>query len=133
MLKIETFSFSLTLKSVAPYLKSLYEKHKSWFIRCFALTFTILCTFTLYGVGEPRPYHISVPRGFLNSLILNGPLWFSSFRWIRVRLKYLVALFVFLSSFGVFLATPWGWTLAFLSLIFHIAFIFSLIKSKEEL
>lgn len=133
MLKIETFGFSLNLKSVVLSMKNSYETQKSWFIRCFALAFTILCTFTLYDVGEPRPYHISVPRGFLNSLILNAPLWFSSFRWIRVRLKYLVALFVFLSSLGVFLATPWGWTLAFLSLIFHIGFIFSLIKSKEKL
>lgn len=133
MFKTEAFSFSLKVKSVILCMNSSYEDHKNWFIRGFALTFTVLCTFTLYDVGEPRPYYISLPRGFLNSLILNTPLWFSSFKWIRVRFKYLVAFFVFLSSLGVFLATPWGWTLAFLSLIFHIGFIFSLLKGKEKL
>ena len=110
-----------------------YREHKNWFIRGFALILTILCTFTLYLVGEPRPHHISIPRGFLNSLTLNAPLWLASFKWIRIKLKYLVVFLIFLSSLGVFLATPWGWIFAFLSLIFHTWLIFDIIKNKEVL
>ena len=108
-------------------------ENKNWAIRMIALVFTMLCSFTLYDVGEPRPYHISIPRGILNSLILNTPLWLASIKWVRVKLKYLIALMILLSSVGVFLATPWGWTIAILSLIFHLWLIYALVTSSEEL
>ena len=117
-------------------LKSIrvsYRMYQSCYIRGFALTLTILCTFTLYLVGEPRSYPIAIPRGFLNSLILNAPLWLASLQWVRVKLKYLISILIFFSSLGVFLATPWGWILAFLSLAFHFWFIADLIRSKESL
>lgn len=110
-----------------------YKENKSWVIRVIALVFTVLCTFTLYLVGEPRPYHIAIPRGFLNSLLLNAPLWLVSIKIIRVKFKYLIAILIFISSLGVFLATPWGWSIALMSLIFHWWFIFDLVKNKEEL
>ena len=97
------------------------------------MVLTVLCTFTLHLVGEPRPYHVAIPRGFLNSLFLNAPLWLASFIWIRIKLKYLISFFIFLSSLGVFFTTPWGWTLAFVSLFFHSWLTWDLITSREAL
>ncbi len=114
-------------------IEQKYRDNKDWAIRVLALLLTILCTFTLYLVGEPRPYHIAIPRGFLNSLFLNAPLWLASFKFVRIRFKYLISFLVFVSSLGVFLATPWGWSLAFISLALHWWFIYDLIRSKEEL
>ncbi|MDB2426169.1 hypothetical protein N9W41_01345, partial [bacterium] len=109
------------------------EVQKNWFIRAMAFIITVLCIVTLYDVGEPRPLYISIPRGIINSLILNATLWLASFKIIREKFKYLVALFLLISGLGVFVATPYGWTLASIFLLFHFWLIFDLFTSKEIL
>ncbi len=113
--------------------KLRYNEQKSWYIGSVALLLTILCTFTLHLIGEPHPYKISIPRGLLTSLVLNAPLWFASIKFIRVKFKYPISFFIFISSLAVFFATPWGWGLAFVSLAFHWWLIFDLITSTEKL
>ena len=113
-------------------LYSSYQKHKNWIIRGIAILFTFLCTLTLKEVGEPSHPGVMLLAGLTISLILNSPLFLSSFKWIRAKSKYVIVTFIFLSSIGVFLTVPWGWTLAFVTFTIHIILIFDLIKSKES-
>jgi hypothetical protein len=107
------------------------EEHKNWFLRAMALIITVLCVVTLHHVGEPRPLHISIPRGIGNSLILNAALWVSSFTIVRVKFRYLIALLILISGLGVFIASPFGWTLASILLIFHLWLVYDLINRKS--
>ena len=107
------------------------EEHKNWFLRIMALIITALCVVTLHHVGEPRPLYISIPRGIGNSLILNAALWISSFTNVRKKLRYPVALLIFVSGIGVFIASPFGWTLASILLIFHLWLVYDLLTSRK--
>ncbi len=109
------------------------EEHKSWFLRAMALIITVLCTFTLYHVGEPRALQISIPRGLGNSLVLNAALWISSFKIVRVKLRYPIAFLIFISGLGVFIASPFGWTLASALLIFHLWLIYDLLANRKTI
>lgn len=109
------------------------EVHKNWFLRVIALIITALCVINLHDVGEPRPLHISIPRGILNSLLLNGTLWLASFKFIRVKFKYLVAFFILISGLGVFITAPYVWILGSVFLAFHLWLIYDLIFGKEQL
>jgi len=115
--------FSIDLKS---------EEHKNWLIRAMALIITALCVVNLHDAGEPRPLYISIPRGIINSLLLNGTLWLSSFRMIRVKLKFPVAIFLFVSSLGVFVATPFSRVLAIFFVIFYLWVIYGLFSTKVD-
>jgi len=108
------------------------EEHKNWFIRLAALIITALCVINLQDVGEPRPFHISIPRGIINSLLLNGALWLISFRAIRVKLKFPIAILLFISALGVFIATPFSRVLATIFVIFYFWVIYDLIKAKDD-
>ncbi len=119
------------MKKLSSKLHSIYQKNKNWLIRSIALVFTILCTLTLKEVGEPRRAYLMLIDGLTMSLILNAPLFLSSFKWVRIKGKYLTVSFIFLSSLGVFFTTPWGWTSAFVTFIIHILIIFDLLKTKE--
>lgn len=108
------------------------EGYKNWFIRGCALIITAFCVFNLQGVGEPRPYHISILRGVINSLILNGALWLVSFKMIRMKFKLPMAILLFISAFGVFIATPFSRVLAASFVIFYFWIILDLFKTKGE-
>lgn len=108
------------------------EEHKNWLIRACALLITALCVVNLQDVGEPRPYHISIPRGIINSLFLNGALWLTSFKTIRVKFKIPIAVLLFISAFGVFIATPFSRALAAVFVIFYFWIIYDLFKDKGE-
>jgi len=63
--------------------------------------------------------------------MLNGSLWLSSFKIIRVKLKYIVAILILISGLGVFAISPYGWTLAAFLLLFHVWFAFDLVACEE--
>ena len=108
---------------------------KKWFTRFITITIFILCSISLSDVGEPRPYYFDVIRGdvlrgFVNSLFLNFFLLCSVLKKPKGKLKYLMAFLLLLSGLGVFIIIPFGWTVAFLALIFHIWFIYDLISPR---
>lgn len=108
------------------------EKHKNWFIRGCALIITALCVVNLQDMGEPRPYHISIPRGIINSLLLNGALWLTSFKTIRLKFKLPIVILLFISALGVFIATPFSRILATIFVIFYFWVIYDLLKTRGE-
>ena len=116
-------SISLNIKNV---------KHKNWLIRICALLITALCVVNLQNVGEPKPYYISIPRGVVNSLFLNGALWLASFEIVRIKFKIPIAVLLFLSAFGVFIATPYSRILAVIFVAFYFWNIYDLFNRKDE-
>ena len=121
------------MKIILNKLTFKFKNNKNWIIRAYALVITVLCVFNIKNIGSPRPLYISIIGGILYSTILNLPLWLSSFKWIRVRLKHLISFLIFLSSLGVFFAVPWLWYFQFIIFAFHIWFIYSLIQNKETI
>ena len=106
------------------------EEHKNWLIRGCALLITALCVINLQDVGEPRPFHISIPRGVIYSLMLNAALWLTSFNIVRSKFKIPISILLFFSSFGVFIAIPYSRILAAIFVIFYCWVIYDLFKSK---
>ena len=105
---------------------------KSLVLRGTALLSTALCAVTLYGVGEPRTASVAIIRGLLLSVILNGALWLCSFKVVRAKLRLMAASLVLVSGLGVFLVSPFGWTLALALLLFHVWLIVDLIWAGEN-
>ncbi|MGB0453982.1 MAG: hypothetical protein ACPGJV_09735 [Bacteriovoracaceae bacterium] len=104
---------------------------KKWVIRFAALTSLILCTISLKEFGEPRPYYLSIAAGFINSLFLNASIIFCAFKIPRGKLRYLMALGVFLSGLGVFIIIAYGWTVATIALVFHLWLVYELLSQKS--
>lgn len=109
-----------------------FSLNKNWLLRFAALIFTAVGVTVLHDIGEPRPLHISIPRGIVNSLLLNSPLWTCSFKTVRFKFRYLAAFFVFISGLGVAMASPFGWSYGIAALIFHFWFVYDLLKGKEK-
>lgn len=107
--------------------------NKDQMLRGMALFLTILCAITLQKVGEPRSFFVTLLRGLVLSLILNGSIWLCSFKFIRVRLKYFAAFFIFISGLGVFVISPYGWILAAFLLLFHLWLVVDLVVGKETM
>lgn len=116
-------SISLNIKNV---------EYRNCLIRVCALLITTLCVVNLQDVGEPRPYYISIPRGVVNSLLLNGALWLVSFEIVRIKFKIPIAVLLFLSAFGVFIATPYSRILAVTFVAFYFWNIYDLFNRKGE-
>jgi hypothetical protein len=105
--------------------------NKNYLLRVMALFLTVLCTITLSNVGEPRPLPIAIVRGVVLSFILNAAMWLCSFQMVRIKLRHVAALFIFASGFGVFIISPYGWTLAAVLLSFHLWLTFDLVMGRE--
>ena len=104
---------------------------KNFLLRVMAMAVTILCSITLSEVGEPRPLKIAVLRGILLSLILTAPLWICSLRFARQKLRYPCSFLVLLSGIGVFIISPFGWTLATALLLFHCWLLYDLLLGRD--
>ena len=109
-----------------------FQVDKSLMLRGTALLSTALCAVTLCGVGEPRTASVAIIRGLLLSVILNGALWLCSFKVVRAKLRLIAASLVLVSGLGVFLISPFGWTLALALLLFHVWVIVDLIWEGEN-
>ncbi len=104
---------------------------KKWIIRFATLAILILCTISLRKFGEPRPYYLSVVSGLIDSILLNAPIIFCSFKLPRGKFRYLLALGVFLSGLGVFIIIAYGWTVATIALAFHLWLVYELLSQKS--
>lgn len=102
------------------------EQQKIWFIRTVAFAITALCVVNLHDVGDPRPLHISIPRGIINSMVLNMGLWLTSFKLARAKLRAPLSVLLFVSSFGVFIATPFSRVIAIIFVLFYFWVIYDL-------
>lgn len=105
---------------------------KSNFLRGMALFLTFLCAVTLCKVGEPKPLPIAIVRGLMLSFLLNAALWLCSFKFVRMKLKYVAAFCILISGLGVFVVSPYGWTLAAVLLSFHLWLVFDLVMRREK-
>lgn len=109
------------------------KNNKNWVIRSFALLTTILCVFNLKEVGYPKTELEAITNGTILSITLNTPLWLASFKWVRVKLKYIITLLILLSNLGIFISIPWDCYLNILFVGLHFWFVYFLIRSKEVL
>ena len=110
------------------------EKHKMWLIRFMAFIITALCVVTLRWLIEPPTFYRSILVGTFYSLFLNAPLWFASLRFMRTtKLKFPLAIFLFLSALIVFTVIHFSMVLAVASILFYFWVIYDLFARRKQI